>query len=69
MVEAPSPLAGRSFDVTSLSLGYAYGIRVADHAALELGGMGTVNLLPAAIKPAYGGSPFSTMLFTRLKLR
>ena len=41
---------------------------VADHLALGLGAMGTVDALPAAIEPAYGGSPVSSMVFTRLKI-
>ena len=64
----PDPLAGMPFRVSEFSLGYVYDIAVADHLALGLGAMGTVDALPAAIEPAYGGSPTSTMVFTRLKI-
>ena len=46
-----------------------YDIPVARHVALGLGAMGTVNLVPSAIKAAYGGSPTAVMPFLRLKLR
>ncbi len=65
---APSPLAGRVFDVSSVSLGYVYDIPFVDHLKLGLGAVGTVYDLPAAIQPAYGSGPVSYMLFTRLKL-
>jgi hypothetical protein len=39
------------------------------HVALGLGAMGTVDIVPAAIQPAYGGSPVSWMPFLRLKLK
>ncbi len=64
----PSPLAGQVFGVSSFSLGYVYDIPLVDHLALGLGAMGTVDAIPATIEPAYGTSPVSYMLFTRLKL-
>ncbi|MBL6938312.1 MAG: hypothetical protein ISS15_06910 [Alphaproteobacteria bacterium] len=68
LFEAPSPLAGHTFNVSSFSLGYVYDIPVADHLKLGLGAMGSVYTLPSAITPAYGSGPTSYMLFTRLKL-
>ena len=65
----PSPLAGQVFRVAEASLGYVYDLPLAPHVALGLGAMGTVDVVPAAIKPAYGGSPVSWMPFLRLKLR
>ena len=69
LFEAPSPLAGQVFRVSELSLGYVYDLPVAKHLALGLGGMGTVNFVPAAIRPAYGGSPTGLVGFARLKIR
>ena len=69
LFEAPSPLAGQVFRVSELSLGYVYDLPLARHVALGLGAMGTVNLVPQAIKPAYGGSPVGWMPFGRLKIR
>jgi hypothetical protein len=68
LFQLPSALAGRIFNVNSLSLGYIYDIPVADHFSLGLGAMGTLDLLPSAIEPAYGGNPTSYMLFTRIKI-
>jgi hypothetical protein len=41
---------------------------VAEHLKLGLGGLGSVYDLPNALKPAYGGTPVSFMIFLRLKL-
>jgi len=65
----PSRLAGQVFRVAEASLGYVYNLPLADHVALGLGGMGTVNIVPAAIRPAYGGTPWGWMPFLRLALR
>jgi hypothetical protein len=69
LFQAPNPLAGEIFRVYSFSLGYIYDIPVANHLALGLGAMGTVDALPSAITPAYGSGPVSAMLFTRLKIK
>ncbi len=69
LFEAPDSLAGRVFNVSSLSLGYVYDIPVAEHLALGLGAMGTLSLVPRAMQSAYGGSPASTMVFTRLTVK
>jgi hypothetical protein len=68
LFEAPSPLAGRTFDVTTFSLGYVYDIPIIEHLKLGLGAMGSLYALPAAIQPAYGSGPASYVFFTRLKL-
>jgi hypothetical protein len=65
---APSPLAEKVFDVTTLSLGYIYDIPVVDHLKLGLGAMGSIYALPSALHPSYGSGPASYALFTRLKL-
>ncbi|HXJ02875.1 MAG TPA: hypothetical protein VNH44_16770 [Micropepsaceae bacterium] len=63
-----SPLAGRQFDVSKFSVGYIYDIPVAEHLSLGLGAMGSLYALPSALTPAYGSSPSSYMLFSRVKL-
>jgi len=65
----PSPLAGQAFRVSKLSVGYAYTIPVSNHFAVDLGGLVSVYDLPSALEPAYGSSPRSLMLFTRVRLR
>jgi hypothetical protein len=66
---APNPLAGEAFRVGKLSLGYSYGVPVASHIVIDLGGLVSVYDLPSAIEPAYGSSPTSMMLFTRVRVR
>ncbi|MGZ5921297.1 MAG: hypothetical protein ACXWLT_05985, partial [Rhizomicrobium sp.] len=68
LFQPPSPLAGQVFRVAAFSLGYVYDIPVAEHLGLGLGAMGTINALPGTLTPAYGASPASYMLFTRLKI-
>ncbi|MBI3420155.1 MAG: cupredoxin domain-containing protein [Proteobacteria bacterium] len=68
LFEAPSPLAGTQFDVGKFSLGYVYDIPVFEHVAWGLGGVASVYALPGSLDASYGSSPFSYMLFTRLKL-
>jgi len=69
LFQAPSPLAGDVFHVSSFSLGYVYDIAVAEHLELGFGAVGSLYDLPSAIQPAYGSSPTSYMLFTRLKIK
>jgi hypothetical protein len=68
LFEAPSPFAGRVFTVNSFSLGYIYDIPVVEHLKLGIGGLGTVDVVPSAIRPSYGGTHVSVMAFLRLKL-
>jgi hypothetical protein len=69
LFEPPSPLAGRVFRVAEVSLGYVYDLPLARHVALGLGMLGTLDLVPEALKPAYGSSPTGWAPFLRLKLR
>jgi hypothetical protein len=69
LFEPPSPLAGRVFRVAEVSLGYVYDLPLARHVALGFGVLGTLDLVPDALKPAYGSSPTGFMPFLRLKLR
>jgi hypothetical protein len=69
LFEAPGPLAGRVFRVSELTLGYVYDLPVAKHLALGLGVAGTLDVVPSALKPAYGDNPAGYMPFLRLKVR
>jgi hypothetical protein len=66
---AGDPLHGRTFGVSKFSLGYVYDIPVGEHFSLGLGALGSLYGLPSALGPAYGSSPSSYMVFTRVKLR
>lgn len=68
LFEAPDPLAGETFDVSKISLGYVYDIPVAEHVSLGLGGLGSAYSYSNRLEPAYGDDPMSYMLFARLKL-
>jgi hypothetical protein len=69
LFEAPSPLAGRVFQVSALTLGYVYDLPVAQRLALGLGLQGTLNFVPSPIRFAYGDTPAGYMPFLRLKIR
>lgn len=62
-----NPLADRVFDVTKASLGGYHSIPVGA-LALDLGGLVSAYALPSAIRPVYGKSPKSAMLFARLRI-
>jgi hypothetical protein len=64
-----SPLHGRSFNVSKLSLGYYYTAPIEKHASLDLGGLASRYALPAALDASYGEAPTSFMLFARVTLR
>jgi hypothetical protein len=66
---AASPLAGQIFRVSEVTLGYVYDIPIAKHLALGLGAQGTLDIVPSAIKFAYGDDPAGYMPFIRLKIR
>ena len=69
LFQTPNLLAGQVFRVSEVSFGYVYDIALARHVALGLGAMWTVNLVPSAIKPAYGDNPTAYMPFVRLSVR
>jgi len=68
LFEAPSPLHHQVFAVNKLSLGYIHDWRLAEHVSLGVGGLGSAYAYPDALNASYGRSPFSYMLFVRLKL-
>jgi hypothetical protein len=60
--------AGRSFNVSALSLGYIREIAGLRGATLGLGAMGTLNVVPSALTSAYGSrTPVGGMAFLRLR--
>jgi hypothetical protein len=68
LFDAPSPLAGRTFNVAKWSLGYSYRLAVWHGARLELGASVSQHQLPTAIRTSYGSSPTSGMLWLRWAL-
>jgi hypothetical protein len=65
----PSPLTGQVFRVSEATLGYVYDVPIARHIALGLGVQGALDIVPFAIRFAYGDDPTGFMPFVRLKLR
>lgn len=69
LFETDQPLAGQAFTVGEATLGYIRDFQVASHAVFGVGGLGTVNVVPSALKSVYGKkTPLSFMLFVRAKL-
>jgi hypothetical protein len=63
-----APQAGRAYRVAKLSVGYQRSLPLADHLALDLGGLVSAYALPAALDAAYGKDPKSVMVFSRLRI-
>ena len=62
---APSP----AYRVGKVSLGAVYDFGIADHLSVGAGGLVSVNFVPNALVPIYGGhNPTGAMGFVRLKL-
>ena len=59
---------GELFTVAKASLGVVRDWRLAEHVRFGLGGLYSVNQVPDALEPMYGGDPHGTMLFLRLKV-
>jgi hypothetical protein len=58
----------RSFNVGELTLGYIRDVARFGAGTLGVGAMGTVNLLPAALEPAYGSrTPLGGLIFLRVR--
>ncbi len=62
------PLAGSVFAVNQFSLGYIYDFASWKHSQWGVGAVGSVYSAPAVLRPAYGQTPGSFMLFARVKL-
>jgi hypothetical protein len=59
----------RRYLVREATLGYLYEFPQYLHSVWGLGITGSRAFVPASIRPDYGGSPASAMVFLRLKLR
>ncbi len=68
LFDAASPLAGGIYAVTKLSLGYEREFKLADHASIGFGGLGSVYAFPSRLNADYGSGPKSWMLFARLRI-
>ena len=67
LLDAPESPA---FRVGKVSLGAVRDFPVADHLSLGAGGLASVNFVPDALAPSYGGhNPLGAMGFLRLKLQ
>lgn len=62
-----NPLGGQVFNVSKFSLGGYHSLPVGK-VAFDLGGLVSKYALPDAIKPSYGSSPTSFMLFARIRI-
>ena len=58
-------LFGHLFNVSKFSAGYIYDIPAGEHLMLGIGGVASLYGLPSGLKPFYGSSPTSFMLFIR----
>jgi hypothetical protein len=63
-----SALAGESFMINKLSLGYIFDFARVQALTLGVGGLASTYAYPAALNPAYGYRPTSWMLFLRARL-
>lgn len=69
LFEDGDPFEGSTFAVGKGSLGYVYDFYRGTHVKIGVGALGSLTLLPSALKPVYGGTPLSAMLFLRLRLK
>ena len=65
----PSPNANKVFNVGKADLGYIFEFPLIPYTLWGLGFVGSASFVPNAIKPAYGGTPFSYMAFLRIELK
>ena len=68
LFEESSPLAGETFDIGKLSLGYLYDFPAVNYFKVGVGGLVSKYDIPETLKPFYGSSPTSVMLFVRVKI-
>ena len=58
-----------AYRVGKISLGAVRDVRIADHLAVGAGGLFSLNFVPDALAPFYGGrNPTGAMGFVRVKL-
>lgn len=65
---AGNPLAGETFTVAKLSLGYIYDFLERDALSVGIGGLASTYSYPAPLNTTYGNRPTSYMLFLRARL-
>jgi hypothetical protein len=63
-----APLAGQTFTVGKLSLGYIYDFLEREELSVGVGGLASTYSYPATLNPAYGYRPTSYLLFLRARL-
>ncbi len=63
------PRDGRAFNVGQIDAGYRYDFWRRGHAALGIGALGSVSIVPRAVRDAYGDNPTSSMIFAHAELR
>jgi hypothetical protein len=60
----------RTFDISTLTLGYIREIGVWRGTTIGLGALGTANFIPATLQDAYGSRiPLGAMVFLRVRVR
>ncbi len=64
----PSANAGKVFNVGKLDLGYIFEFPLIPYTRWGLGAAASASFVPKSIKSAYGGTPFSSMVFLRFDL-
>ena len=64
----PSPNASKLFNVGKIDLGYIFEFPLIPYTSWGLGWVGSASFVPKLIKPTYGGTPFSYMVFLRVDL-
>jgi hypothetical protein len=68
LFEGAQPQTGNVFTVNELSAGYIYDFARWKRTQWGVGGLGTLDMLPAALNTTYGKTPRSFMLFVRVKI-
>ncbi len=68
LFEAGDPLAGQSFSVNKVSLGYIYDFVRWKSTQWGVGTVGSLHFLPATLRPVYGSTPGSFQVFVRAKI-
>lgn len=68
LLPGPGGHHGALYSVAKASVGVVRDWRISDHVQLGVGGLYSINRVPAALEPAYGGDPDGGMVFLRLRI-
>jgi hypothetical protein len=68
LFEEEDPLAGQIFEIGKASLGYRYDWGLGADWSIGLGGLVSAYDFPTELEPAYGSSPTSYMIFSRIRV-